>query len=60
MTVTDATDSIATDSIDADTDTELPRLLDRFLADLGATAAAGNIVIGDRPACIGPWPRPAH
>ena len=53
MTVTDATDSIATDSIATDSiaaeiDTELPKLLDRFVTDLGATAAAGNIVIGDR------------
>ncbi len=29
-------------------DTELNALLGRFVADLGATAAAGNIVIGDR------------
>lgn len=29
-------------------DTELNELLGRFVADLGATAAAGNIVIGDR------------
>ncbi|HEY5880309.1 MAG TPA: hypothetical protein VIU11_15480, partial [Nakamurella sp.] len=37
-----------TDTVAADPTTELPELLDRFVTDLGATAAAGNIVIGDR------------
>ncbi len=41
MTVTEAA---AAESLE----TELPHLLDRFVADLGATVAAAGVVIGDR------------
>jgi hypothetical protein len=35
---------------------KLMDFLHKFVGDLGATMAAGNVVVGDRLGCTGRWP----